>query len=80
MQHIQRDEIAKPEFAKNNSSALVAAGSHGYSVGRMGRWVIVVDVGPEGAERGRKGGGEGGGEGGGGGGSAGGFRAPCEKF
>lgn len=54
----------------------MAAESHEYSAGRMGRWVIVVDVGLEGAEwrqDGRGGGGRGEG-------SAGGFRAPCEKF
>lgn len=56
----------------------MAAESHEYSAGYMGRWVIVVDVGLEGAEWGGKkmvGGGGGGEEG-----SAGGFRAPCEKF
>lgn len=49
-------EIAGPEFAKNNSSAPVAAGNHECSVGRMGRWVIVVDVGLKGLkEEARKG-------------------------
>lgn len=67
-------EIARPELVKNNSSAFVAAGSHECLAGRMGRWVIVVDIGLEGAEW-KQGGGGGGGEG-----SAGGFRAPCEKF
>jgi len=56
---------------KNNSSAFVAAESHECSAGRMGRWVIVVDVRLEGAEWRQREGGEG---------SAGGFRAPCEKF